>query len=80
MYDCISSARILFLSAHAHEVVENGRINERYYETSEVYIHMVHEIRKLLFDTGFEILNEYGNHHKKQYEEGDEMIIFITRS
>ena len=51
-----------------YEVVENGRIVERYFESSQVYLHKVQEIRDLLNETGFKILEEYGNHQLKKYE------------
>jgi SAM-dependent methyltransferase len=62
-----------------YEVVENGRITERYFEASKVYLHKTPEVRNLLSETGFKIVNEYGNHQGKEYEESDEMIVFVTK-
>jgi ubiquinone/menaquinone biosynthesis C-methylase UbiE len=61
-----------------YEVVENGRVMERYFEASQVYIHRPEEVRKMLFKTGFKVVEEYGNYHGKHFE-NDEIIIFVTR-
>jgi ubiquinone/menaquinone biosynthesis C-methylase UbiE len=69
--------RILLLDMW-YELVENGRITERYYETSQVYIHCPEEVRKMLDATGFKIVEEYSDHHGKSFNEGDEIIVFVT--
>lgn len=61
-----------------YELVENGRITERYFEASQVYIHRPEEVRKMLDATGFRIVEEYRDHHGKSFNEGDEMIVFVT--
>lgn len=61
-----------------YELVENGRVIERYFEASQVYIHDVQEVRDLLYQAGFKIVNEYGDHHCKHYNEDDKMIVFVT--
>ena len=62
-----------------YDHVVDGRVAERYYEGSDVYVHDAEEIRKLLDETGYEVVEEYGDHHGKPYEEGDDMIVFVTR-
>ena len=62
-----------------YEHVVDGRVAERYYEGSDVYVHDAEEVRKLLDETGHEVVEEYGDHHGKPYEEGDGLIVFVTR-
>jgi len=61
-----------------YDHVVDGRVTERFYEGSDVYAHDVEGIRKLLDETGFKIAEEYGDHHGKPYEKGDNMIVFVT--
>ncbi len=62
-----------------YDHVVDGRVVDRYYEGSDVYVHEVEEVRRLLDETGFEVVEEYGDHHGKSYDEGDDMIVFVTR-
>lgn len=61
-----------------YDHVVDGRVTERFYEGSNVYVHDVEVIRRLLDEAGFEIKEEYGDHHGKPYEKGDDLIVFIT--
>lgn len=64
-----------------YDHVVDGRVSERFFEGSEVYVHDVEGMRQLLDEAGFEIIEEYGNHHGKPYENKDAMIVFVaTRS
>jgi SAM-dependent methyltransferase len=62
-----------------YDHVVDGRVAERYYEGSDVYVHDAEEVRWMLGETGYEVVEEYGDHHGKPYEEGDGMIVFVTR-
>jgi len=62
-----------------YDHVVDGRVAERFYEGSDVYVHDVEGMRALLDETGFEIVEEYGDHHGKPYEAGDRLIVFVTR-
>ena len=62
-----------------YDHVVDGRVTERFYEGSDVYVHDVEEVRTLLDETGYEVVEEYGDHHGKPYEEGDSLIVFVTR-
>jgi len=63
-----------------YDHVVDGRVTERYYEGSDVYVHDAEWVRALLDESGYEVVEEYGDHHGKPYEEGDDMIVFVTRS
>ena len=51
---------------------------ERYHEGSKVYIHSAEGIRKLLNETGFRIVKEYGNHNGKPFQKNDNLIVIIS--
>jgi ubiquinone/menaquinone biosynthesis C-methylase UbiE len=61
-----------------YEVYKNGRMTERYHEGSKVYIHSAEGIRKLLNETGFRIVKEYGNHNGKPFQKKDNIIVIIS--
>ena len=62
-----------------YDLVVDGRVTERFYEGSDVYIHDVEGVKALLDETGYEVVEEHGDHHGKPYEEGDGLIVFVTR-
>ena len=62
-----------------YDHVMDGRVVERFYEGSEVYVHDVEGVRGLLRETGYEILEEYGDHNGKPYAEGDSLMVLVTR-
>ena len=62
-----------------YDHVVDGRVAERYYEGSDVYVHDAEEVRRMLDETGYEVVEEYGDHHGRPYEEGDGVIVFVTR-
>jgi SAM-dependent methyltransferase len=62
-----------------YDHVVDGRVTERYFEGSDVYVHDVEEVRRMLDEAGYEVVEEYGDHHGKPYEDGDGLIVFVTR-
>ncbi len=62
-----------------YDHVVDGRVAERYYEGSDVYVHDAEVVRRMLEETGYEVVEEYGDHHGKPYEKGDGMIVFVTQ-
>ena len=61
-----------------YDHVVDGRVTERFYEGSDVYVHDVEGIRLLLDEAGLNITEEYGDHRGKPYEKGDDLIVFVT--
>ena len=62
-----------------YEVVEEGRIVERYYDGSDVYVHSVEGVRSLLDEAGFKVLEWYGDLRKGEFTEESEMMVVLTR-
>ena len=62
-----------------YEVVEDGRITERYYDGSEVYVHSVEGVRALLDEAGFEVVEWYGDLMKGAFTEESEMMAILAR-
>ncbi|MFH2112816.1 MAG: class I SAM-dependent methyltransferase [Candidatus Bathyarchaeota archaeon] len=62
-----------------YDHVVDGRVVERFYEGSEVYVHDAQSMRGLLEETGYEVMEEYGDHHGKPYRDGDSLIVLVTR-
>jgi SAM-dependent methyltransferase len=62
-----------------YDLVVDGRVTERFYEGSEVYVHDAQSIMGLLEETGYEVVEEYGDHHGKPYADGDGLIVLVTR-
>ena len=62
-----------------YELYKNGKMIERYHEGSEVYIHDAKGIRVLLRETGYKIINEYGNHYGKPYTKEDGIIVIVAQ-
>lgn len=62
-----------------YDHVVDGRVVERFYEGSEVYVHDVEGVKGLLEETGYEVLEEYGDHHGKSYQKGGGLMILVTR-
>ena len=61
-----------------YDLVVDGRVTERFYEGSEVYIHDAEGVRGLLRETGYEVVKEYGDYYGKPYEDGGNLIVFVT--
>ena len=62
-----------------YDVVEDGRIVERYFDGSDVYVHSVEGVRSLLDEAGFEVLEWYGDLKKGEFTEESEMMVVIAR-
>jgi len=62
-----------------YDVVEDGRIVERYYDGSDVYVHSVKGVRSLLDEAGFEVLEWYGDLRKGVFIEESEMMVVLAR-
>lgn len=78
-YHVIRPERRLMSLDMWYDHVVGGRVAERFHEGSDVYIHEVEGVRALLDETGYEVVEMYGDHHGKPYEEGDGLIVFVTR-
>ena len=63
-----------------YDVVEDGRIVERYYDGSDVYVHSVEGVRSLLDEAGFEVLEWYGDLRKGEFTDESEMMVVLARS
>jgi SAM-dependent methyltransferase len=70
--------RQLSLDMWYDHVVE-GRVVERFYEGSEIYVHDYEGVMRLLDDAGYEVLEQYGDHHGKPFGAGDSLIVLVTR-
>ncbi len=62
-----------------YDVVEDGRIVERYYDGSDVYVHSVEGVKGLLDEAGFEVLEWYGDLRKGEFTEESEMMVVLAR-
>jgi len=62
-----------------YEVVEDGRIVERYYDGSDVYVHSVDGVRSLLDEAGFEVQEWYGDLKKGEFTEESEMMVILAK-
>lgn len=70
---CIKSVSLWY------DVVEDGRIAERYYDGSDVYVHSVEGVRSLLEEAGYEVLEWYGDLSKGVFTEESEMMVVLAR-
>ncbi|GAG40732.1 unnamed protein product [marine sediment metagenome] len=62
-----------------YEVVKEGRIVERFYDGSDVYVHSVEGVKSLLGEAGFEVLEWHGDLRKGEFTEESEMTVVLTR-
>lgn len=62
-----------------YELYEDGRMLERYYEGGEVYIHAPEDVRRLLTENGFEIVEMFGGHDRKPFTDASEMMVIVAR-
>jgi SAM-dependent methyltransferase len=61
-----------------YEVYVDGKMMERYHEYGEVYVHTPEGIRRLLEETGFEIVAFYGDHIRTPFIEESEKMVIVT--
>jgi ubiquinone/menaquinone biosynthesis C-methylase UbiE len=62
-----------------YELYKDGRMLERHFDGSDVYVHSPEGIRELLEETGFEIVAWYGDHDKRSIIPESKMMVIVTR-
>jgi SAM-dependent methyltransferase len=62
-----------------YELYEDGRMLERYFEGSDVYIHTPEEVRGLLSETGFEVAELYGGHGGEPFTSESPMMVIVAK-
>jgi SAM-dependent methyltransferase len=62
-----------------YELYEDGRMLERYFDGSDVYVHSPEGIRELLGETGYEIEALYGGHDRRAFAPESGMMVIVAR-
>jgi SAM-dependent methyltransferase len=62
-----------------YELIDEGRIVERYFEGGEVYIHTKDGIRELLEEAGYEVKAWYGGYKGQIFSEKSEMMVIVAQ-
>ena len=62
-----------------YELYEGGRMLERYFDGSDVYVHSPEGIRGLLGEAGYEIEAWYGGHDRRAFAPESEMMVIVAR-
>ncbi len=62
-----------------YDLTEDGRITERYFDGTDVYIHSPEGIKTLLKEADFEILNWYGDHERHEFDESSKLMVIVAR-
>jgi SAM-dependent methyltransferase len=62
-----------------YELYEDGRMLERYFEGSDVYMHTSEGIRGLLSEAGFEVAELYGGHRGEPFTPGSPMMVIVAK-
>jgi trans-aconitate methyltransferase len=62
-----------------YDLVEDGRIVERYYDGSDVYVHSAEGVKSLLDEARFEVLEWYGDLRRGVFTEESEMMVVLAR-
>ncbi|HUS79096.1 MAG TPA: class I SAM-dependent methyltransferase [Patescibacteria group bacterium] len=62
-----------------YDLTEDGRITERYFDGTDVYIHSPEGIKTLLEMAGFKILNCYGDHERHEFDESSKSMVVVAR-
>jgi hypothetical protein len=78
-YHCTDVERRIMSVSLWYDVVEDGRIVERYYDGSDVYVHSVEGMRSLLDEAGFEVMEWYGDLMRGEFTEESEMMVVVAR-
>jgi hypothetical protein len=78
-YQKIDSKKCIMNIHIWYEVYENGRMLERYYEENQVFIHSVKGIRKLLKETGYEIIDWYGSYDRQTFTLESDMMLIVSK-
>lgn len=61
------------------DVYKNGKLLERYHEFGEVAAITKDEMVRRLEETGFEVINTYGNFDKSRYQKTSSKIVLVTK-
>lgn len=61
-----------------YELYEDGRMLERYFDGSDVYVHSPEGIRVLLEETGYEIEVWYGGHDRQAFTPESAMMVIVA--
>jgi ubiquinone/menaquinone biosynthesis C-methylase UbiE len=62
-----------------YDVYKNGKLLERYHEHGEVAIISNDEIVRLLEETGFKVVNVYGDFDKSKYRKDSTRLVLVTK-
>lgn len=62
-----------------YDVYKNGEMLERYHEYGEVVMISKDEMIRLLEETGFEVVNVYGDFDKSEYRKDSPKIVLVTK-
>ena len=62
-----------------YELYEDGRMLERYFDGSDVYVHSPEGIRGLLEETGYEIEAWHGGHDGQAFTSESTMMVIVAR-
>ena len=62
-----------------YELYKDGRMIERYFDGSDVYVHSPESIMELLEETGFEIVAWYGDHDKRNFTPESKMMVIVAQ-
>jgi SAM-dependent methyltransferase len=62
-----------------YELYEDGRMLERYFEGSDVYIHTPDGVRRILSEAGFEVAELCGGYSGEPFTSGSPMIVIVAR-
>ncbi|MBE0519750.1 hypothetical protein IBX35_01725, partial [Candidatus Bathyarchaeota archaeon] len=62
-----------------YDVYKNGKLLERYHEYGEVATISKDEIVRSLEETGFEVVNVYGDFDKSKYRKDSTRLVLVTR-
>lgn len=62
-----------------YELYENGLMLERYHEEGEVYVHDPCSIKRLLEESGYQMLERYGGHNREPFTDGSKVMDIVAR-
>jgi len=62
-----------------YELYGDGRMLERYFDGSDIYVHSPEGIRRLLEETRYEIEAWYGGYDRRSFTPESEMMVIIAR-
>jgi SAM-dependent methyltransferase len=62
-----------------YELYEDGRMLERYFDGSDVFVHSPEGIRELLGETGYDIEAWFGGHDRRAFTPESSMMVIVAR-